>query len=151
MRVNLGCGLDVLPGWVNVDIVPIAGAEQWDLEEMPWAWAEDGTVDEIRAIDVFEHIMPPARIGFMTECHRILRPGGSLHIQTSRWGSWTAVTDPTHWGAGFTERTFDYWIPGTEFYQLNAMYGGVSFERVRIGPSGNQLELDVWLRRPDVR
>jgi len=38
MRINLGCGLDMLPGWVNVDAsLGLPGTyEVWDLEELPW-------------------------------------------------------------------------------------------------------------------
>src|SRR5262249_17803304 len=114
VRYNLGCGLDILPGWVNVDgaeVLRDRGVEVWDLEEMPWPFP-GASADEIRAIDVFEHIEPKLRVGFITECHRMLKPGATLRMQTAYYTSIDAYTDPTHYGA-FTEHSFDFWIPGT--------------------------------------
>ena len=50
MRLNLGCGRDVLPGWVNVNASDQLGpgVEVWDLDEHPWPF-EDGSASEIRA------------------------------------------------------------------------------------------------------
>jgi Methyltransferase domain len=141
-RVNLGCGLDVRPGWENVDLFPVRpGVKRVDLDWL-WPWA-DGEVDEFRAIDVFEHVTLP--VHFMTEAHRCLRPGGRLHIQTNNWRHWTAYADPTH-RRYCDMTTFDFWIPGTEFYQQNPMYGGVSFDRVSVGLTATQQIEAVLLR-----
>jgi len=150
MRYNLGCGLDILPGWCNVDASEALrgrGVEVWDLEEMPWPFP-DGSAEEIRAVDVFEHIEPKLRVGFITECHRMLVPGAALRMQTAYYTSVDAYTDPTHYGA-FTEQSFDFWVPGTLHYQAkNLMYGGVSFvkDKCEFNPASGQL--DVILRRP---
>jgi hypothetical protein len=53
MRLNLGCSDAHLDGWVNVDRCP--PADQIADLEGPWPWP-DSSVEEIRAIDVFEHI-----------------------------------------------------------------------------------------------
>lgn len=148
-RLNLGCGLDVLPGWVNVDAVQAhPSVEVWDLEEMPWPF-EDMSASEIRAVDVFEHIEPKLRPGFIVQCHRILTPGGYLRMQTAHYTCMDAYTDPTHYGA-FTEYSFDFWIPGTIHYRAkNPMYGGVAFERVKTELNPGTGQLDVVLRRPN--
>ena len=141
-RVNLGCGLDILPGWDNIDLVSASPkVKSVDLDGW-WPW-QAGEVDEFRAIDVFEHVADP--VHFMVEAHRCLRPGGRLHIQTCWWQHWTAYADPTH--KRYLDLTsFDFWIPGTEFYQQNPMYGGVAFERVHVKLTGTQQIEAVLLR-----
>ena len=127
MRLNLGAGSQILAGWVNLDRVDLPGINCiHDLDSGPWPFAS-GIVDQIMAKDVFEHVADP--ILFMTECHRILRPGGGLFIRCPYYRGRDAYTDPTHKRFP-TEHTFDFWIPGTLLYtRNNAAYGGVSFTR----------------------
>jgi len=149
IKLNLGSGPLVQDGWVNVDIIDYPGVMVVDLDTGPWPW-DDNTVEGIAAKDIFEHIADP--VLFITECHRVLAPGGRLGIQTTWWRSETAYTDPTH-KRFCTAHTFDYWIPGrkmgtAELYLLNEFYGGVAFdlEQMHIPPPGT--ELTVVLRKP---
>ena len=150
MRLNLGCGSRILPGHVNVDIAKIDGADViCDLDVKPWPW-DDGTVESIEAKDVFEHVADP--VTFMTECHRVLAPGGRLHIRTPNVfaNAADAFTDPTHRRFP-TPHTFDYWLPGTALYEAsNAAYGGVAFTGDRLVANDNGA-LDVTLRKPDAQ
>ncbi len=54
-RINIGCGYDVRPGWLNVDSVARHGpdliADATDLSMLP-----NGHFDEVVANDVLEHI-----------------------------------------------------------------------------------------------
>lgn len=147
MRLNLGCGSRLLPGHVNVDIAETADTVLvWDLDAKPWPW-DDSTVKSIEAKDIFEHVADA--VTFMTECHRVLEPGGTLHIRTPNVfaGPADAFTDPTHRRFP-TPHTFDYWLPGTVLYEAsNAAYGGVSFTGVRLVPDDGGA-LDVTLRKP---
>lgn len=122
MRLNLGCGSQPLAGWVNVDAADIPGVDVvHDLDVIPWPF-DDASMSEVRAFDVFEHVGNP--LGFMAECHRVLQPGGALYIHTSYWRAENGFTDPTH-RRFCTERTFDYWIPGTDYHRrYGAAYGG---------------------------
>ena len=150
MRYNLGCGLDIRKGWVNVDgseALRNFGVEIWDLEEMPWPFPP-GDASEIRAVDVFEHIEPKLRPGFMVECWQLLEDRGTLFIQTAHYTCIDAYTDPTHYGAGFTEQTFDFWVRGTvHFRHKNPMYGGVEFEKVKVELNRNTGQLEARLRK----
>lgn len=129
MRLNLGAGSRTLPGYVNVDRVQMPGIDQvWDLDVAPWPW-EDGSADSIHARDVFEHVADA--VLFMTECHRVLAPGGTLWIRCPNisLNLADAFTDPTHRRFP-TWSTFDYWIPDRPLYDLhNTAYGGVAFNR----------------------
>lgn len=60
MRLNLGCGSDVRTGYINVDILPQSNVSsdiyrQGNINSLDWL-VEDGTVEEIIAIDCLEYL-----------------------------------------------------------------------------------------------
>lgn len=146
-RLNLGAGYDILIGWVNTDIVGLPGIDVvHDLDVTPWPW-EDETFTEVRAADVFEHVDKP--IAFMNEAWRILKPGGFLRIRSPYWRHENAYTDPTH-RRFCTERTWDYWIRGTEFHdKYRAAYCAedVEFDKVSLAITDGSSNITLVLRR----
>lgn len=81
MKLNLGCGTDVQPGYVNVDLRHLPGVDQvMDLSKLPWTFPE-GSVDEILMLDFLEHFPYKQSIPIINECWRLLKVGGSLVIQ----------------------------------------------------------------------
>ncbi|WP_055478614.1 methyltransferase domain-containing protein [Sphaerimonospora mesophila] len=92
--VDLGCGgtkqhadnlgLDVWPG-PAVDVVADL------MNGVPF---QDESVDQIFAVHVLEHLAD--YLPLLAECHRILRPGGVLHVLAPWWRHVNAVADPTH-------------------------------------------------------
>lgn len=71
MKLNLGCGKNILTGWENHDVdVDIS-------KPLPW---QVGTVDFIFCEHCVEHIAYYQAIDFFLECHRVLKPGGMLRI-----------------------------------------------------------------------
>lgn len=141
MRINLGAGSATLAGWVNVDRVSLPGVQcVHNLDIGPWPFVGD-QADQILAKDIFEHVTDP--ILFMTECHRILKPGGALFILAPYYQGRDAYTDPTHKRFP-TEHTFDYWIPGTALYNANnAAYGAVAFERKLMQCTREQISVNL--------
>lgn len=141
MRLNLGAGSHILTGWINVDRVQMPGIDRvHDLNAGPWPF-ESRSADQIMAKDIFEHVDDP--ILFMTECHRILRPGAGLFIQCPYYKGRDAYTDPTHKRFP-TEHTFDFWIPGTALYGANnRAYGGVAFERKSLEVSREKISVNL--------
>ena len=163
IRINLGAGSDIQPGWVNHDIVELPSINSvHDLDVYPWPWP-DGSVSRIRAFDVFEHVWHPDE--FIRECWRVLRPGGVLDmhtvgVMTDARGN-TRVSpnywrDPDHKRA-CDPQSLDYFCPvgahGQPSY-LHQRYGAAktggyaTFEHVRAPQFVDGLELSFLLRKP---
>ena len=79
-RVNLGCGYDRRPGYLNVDFVerhePDVVADVRDLSVLPSDYFE-----EVLAHDVLEHMPRGDTMRALTEWARILKPGGSIVVR----------------------------------------------------------------------
>jgi len=112
LRVNLGCGHNVEPGFLNLDRVHGHGADiVFDLEDCAHLTAlpfSTGSVACVLASHVLEHIT--GLIPLLREIHRILQPGGSLIAVTPYASSDDAWEDPTH-VRSFTERSWYYFNP----------------------------------------
>ena len=54
LRLNLGCGEDHKPGYINVDKYGNPDVLH-DLEEFPWPW-DDESVEEILMKHILEHL-----------------------------------------------------------------------------------------------
>jgi SAM-dependent methyltransferase len=104
MRLNLGCCDSHINGFCNVDRVPPADVLA-DLEQR-WPW-DDGTVGDIVAHDIFEHL--PDKIHTMNETHRVLKHGGMVSIRVPTTDGWGAFQDPTH---------RSYWTPNDLLYYV---------------------------------
>jgi len=52
----------------------------------------DGSVDHVLSFQVFEHVPDPQR--YLRECHRVLKPGGSVLLTTH--GAWCYHPGPTN-------------------------------------------------------
>jgi glycosyltransferase involved in cell wall biosynthesis len=83
VRLNLGCGDKILPGYVNVDVVASrAGREPdviCDLHDLT-VFADD-SADEIMAVHVVEHFWRWEVEAILTEWLRVLKPGGRMVLE----------------------------------------------------------------------
>lgn len=78
-KLNLGAGEDYKEGFTNIDWNPLAKPDvQHDLNTFPYPF-EENTFDRVEAFHVIEHLDRPFDI--MKEIHRILKPGGTLHMK----------------------------------------------------------------------
>ena len=103
-KLNLGCGRDVRPGYVNADRMLLPGVDVvLDLEQaLPF---RDGAFDEIYSSHVLEHV--DAFLALMGELHRICAPGGVLKLYVPHLSFFGSYTDPTH-RRFFGYHSFDY-------------------------------------------
>lgn len=80
MKLNLGCGDDVKPGYVNVDRRERDGVVVADLSKFPWPFA-DGSATEILLYDFLEHFPYRSTAVILSEVWRVLALGGHVEIQ----------------------------------------------------------------------
>jgi hypothetical protein len=96
LKLNLGCGSKILPGYCNVDKYG-APDLRWDLERFPWPWADD-SVEEILLVHTLEHLgqAPETFIGLIKEIYRVCRNGACVHIAVPHPRHDHYLGDPTH-------------------------------------------------------
>ena len=78
MNVELGAGARAREGFYAVDLDSTHADIVADALHLPF---EDGTVDQIRAVDVLEHISYRNTHLALAEWARVLRPNGALYVQ----------------------------------------------------------------------
>jgi predicted SAM-dependent methyltransferase len=110
LRLHLGCGPRVLPGWVNIDSVPCTADVRGDIDltALPWP---DAAADEILSEHVFEHLSFAEERSVWQEIARVLRPGGTATLEVpdfewvcasflaagDEWRDFYRVGDPDHY------------------------------------------------------
>ncbi len=79
-RLHIGCGENLLPGWLNTDLFPVKGALFLDAsKQLPF---NASTLDYIFSEHLIEHLECQNGVPLLQECHRVLKPGGRLRIAT---------------------------------------------------------------------
>jgi SAM-dependent methyltransferase len=123
-RLHLGCGNEILPGWINHDLAELPGVDVvHDLDSYPWPF-EDDRFAEIRMHHVLEHLSEPVRA--IEELHRIARDGGTVEVRVPYWNSTDWATDPTH-KTPFSEYSFDFFDPDTRHGRERPYYSTARF------------------------
>lgn len=86
VKLNLGCSTAMFHGWRNFDILDLRdwasqqrySFVQWDiLKGIPF---DDDIVDAIFVSHVLDYFTYEDGLRFLTECHRVLKPGGVLRV-----------------------------------------------------------------------
>jgi GT2 family glycosyltransferase/predicted SAM-dependent methyltransferase len=79
LHVQLGCGPNKLPGWVNIDAEPTYAPDiVWDLRQgVP---LEPNSADVIYSEHFFEHIELNDGLTLLRSCLACLQPGGTMRI-----------------------------------------------------------------------
>lgn len=132
-KLHLGCGTEILPDYINSDIVDLPGVDKvWNVMYFPWPW-DDLSMDEIRAKDLIEHLPTHTNdykstyIQFIEEAYRILKPGGLLWIQTPGWRADFCWIDFSH-VRPFDVRSFDFLDSSTDFGRSTGFYTHAKFK-----------------------
>jgi SAM-dependent methyltransferase len=128
-KVNLGCGTDIRPGYVNVEAAALPGVDvTHDLSVMPWPF-ENGQFREAILINVVEHL--PNTVAVVEEVWRILDVGGKAIVRVPYWSCKDTYIDPTH-VKGFHQKTFDFFDPGKYHCQKRPYVSHARFRIERI-------------------
>lgn len=78
-KLNLGCGRNIMPGWINADLTAHV-PEVFTMDATrPFPFL-DNSFDYVFSEHMFEHLDLCGQQNMMRECHRVLRPGGILRL-----------------------------------------------------------------------
>lgn len=96
MKLNLGCGQHLLPGYINVDKYGSPDLKV-DLETLPWPWP-DNSVDEFLLNHSLEHLGANHEvfISIIKELYRTGRHGAEVKIVVPHPRHDDFINDPTH-------------------------------------------------------
>ncbi|GIZ52009.1 glycosyltransferase family 9 protein [Noviherbaspirillum aridicola] len=97
MKINLGCGRDYRPGWLNVDFFDAAQPDQVvDLERTPWPLDND-CAEFILMKHVLEHLGKDTQsfLSIMSELYRIAKPDALIEIHVSHPMHADYTSDPS--------------------------------------------------------
>jgi len=96
IKLNLGCGQNLLPDYVNVDKFGEPNIRH-DLEKFPWPW-HDNSVKEIVLNHCLEHLGATTSVylKIFQEMYRICISGARIHIVVPHPRHDDFVSDPTH-------------------------------------------------------
>ncbi len=101
MKLNLGCGRDIKPGYVNLDLFQRNGVDViHNLNTFPYPFKDD-QFDEIVADNIFEHVKD--LVGTLEELYRISKPGAIIKATVPYGSSWVEHIDHKR---GFNYTTF---------------------------------------------
>ena len=110
MKLEIGGGLAVAPGFVNLD--PVHGEGDLRRRVQDGIPLPDLSVDEVRASHVLEHVPAPDRVAVFNEVWRVLKPGGRFEVIVPLFPDWGAIADPTH---------VSYWVEQSFWYFTGRM------------------------------
>ena len=92
--LDVGCGVNKLPGAIGIDRNPAGRADViCDIDSFPYPFA-DNSFDHIYCSHVIEHVSDV--MGTMEEFYRLLKPGGTIFMATPHYTDFSSFCDPTH-------------------------------------------------------
>ena len=138
MLLNLGCCDNHLEGFCNVDLMPPADVIA-DLE-LTWPW-EDGTVDEIVAHDILEHLYD--KVHTMNEAWRVLKQGGRMSLRVPTTDGRGAFQDPTH-RSWWTANDLRYYVAGRAERERFGGHYGISARFAIVSEQHSEVGEKVW-------
>jgi predicted SAM-dependent methyltransferase len=82
IKLNLGCGDKILPGYINVDVASERAGKKPDvISDIRKLTFNDNYADEILSVHVIEHFWRWEVSDILKEWIRVLKPGGKLILE----------------------------------------------------------------------
>lgn len=113
MKIEIGAGARAHEGWLAVDLNARNAHVLADATELPFA---DGSIEEMRAVDVLEHVSYRDTDATLREWARVLAPGAPIYVQVPD------AETIMRWFARGDER-LTWWVVGGERKRCTPMMG----------------------------
>ena len=114
-RLNLGCGHDYRPGYLNVDLNDWHRTDMLaDITNMPEL--PSGYFEEIVAQDVLEHFERAKTKDILTEWTRLLQDGGTLFLRVPSLVHLLGMLNSPHWQSLEQQAEIVHLLYGTQAY-----------------------------------
>lgn len=114
-KLQIGTSINVLPGWFNVDIIPLyEGAYFMDAtERFPFP---DASFDYIFSEHMIEHVEYDQAQFMLAECYRVMKPGGRIRISTPDLQVLANLyaTEKTPEQQRYLDHFYSLWFPSVE-------------------------------------
>ena len=81
LKLNLGCGHTYIKGFVNIDKTPWGCTPDLIADALDLHMYENDMVDHIHTYALLEHIPPWDTLKALREWFRVLKSGGTIHIE----------------------------------------------------------------------
>jgi len=136
LKLNIGCGQKKLEGYINVDAEPLIGPEVvcnigWDT----WPF-DDGSVDEVVAEHILEHLTTPELFHCMKEMYRVCKDKAQVKVRLPHPRHDIFLGDPTH------QRPV---MPGTLMLFSRGQIGALREKGINLTPFGERLGIDFHM------
>lgn len=142
-KLNMGCGKNILPGYLNRDIVDLPWVDKvYDFEKFPYPF-EDNEFDEIYCSHILEHMSDLWRV--MEELFRIGKNGCKIKVRTPYFASPNAWWDYTH-KRSFNTNTFNYFSKDCYYNKVNLI--SIKY-KIHFLSNSNYLKSDIKNIIPD--
>lgn len=105
-KLQIGCGANLLPDWLNTTLYPLTPGTVFLNACMPFPVADD-SFDYIFSEHVIEHLEFEQSSSMLRECHRIMRTGGRIRLATPDLQQIIALYTKPEGGA---QRDYIRWI-----------------------------------------
>lgn len=135
-KLNVGCGRDIKPGWINLDKSPLVNADVvMDINIERFSSANYNKASEIYMSHVLEHLTNPLHV--MEQLWLVAKPDCRIFVRVPYGSSDNAWEDQTHVRPYFMG-SFAYF---SQMYYRGADYGYRGDWEI------NQISLDVFADR----
>jgi predicted SAM-dependent methyltransferase len=127
-KLQIGCSINVLPDWFNVDIIPFYDGSYFmdATREFP---IPDETFDYVFSEHMIEHIDYLQGWHMLKECYRVLKPNGKIRIATPDLRKLVDLfrEDKTDAQQEYIQSVMQTWRPevnsDAEGYVVNVVFG----------------------------
>jgi len=164
VKLNLGCGLDVRDGYINIDVRKVhPKILVLDLEKELLRPFPDSSAEEIIAKDFIEHLSWRVVEDFLRDCYRVLKRGGRMYIQVPDLEAIArkVILDPSfRFGDLEGWKAISYWVYGSGDYgepsfhkagftipTLKRLLESIGFVVEDIRNDGGT-NINCWVRKP---